>query len=466
MSDASADPRRDLPSVSALLETEAVRALLARAPRALVIDAVRQTVDAARRTNVSRPRAAEEWAEAIGETLARAERPSLRPVLNATGVVLHTNLGRAPLAEAAIDAIRRVASGFSNLEYDVERGERGSRYTHCAALLCELTGAEDAIVVNNCAAALVLALNSCADGRAAIVSRGELVEIGGSFRIPDIMAKSGARLLEVGTTNRTHAADYERALGDAGAVGAIVKVHRSNFALEGFVAEASVGELAPLAEQHRVPIVHDLGSGLLLSLEEFGLRGEPTAREALRAGATVVLMSGDKLLGGPQAGIVVGSRAVVGLMRRNPLARSYRVDKLTLAALEATLALYREPARAFREIPALAMLSTSVIELRERAERLHAFVCGAGVMEEISIVDTEASVGGGAFPTARIPSIALAVGGDITQLERQLRSGEPAVVCRVADERVLLDLRTILPRDDATFASAIRTAFLAVYGRQ
>ena len=457
MSDATADPRRELPSVSALLETDAVRALLARAPRSLVIDAVRQTVEAARRT-IARPRAEREWAAAITETLTRAERPSLRPVLNATGIVLHTNLGRAPLADAAIEAIRAVASGFSNLEYDVERGERGSRYTHCAALLRELTGAEDAIVVNNCAAALVLALNTCAENRAAVVSRGELVEIGGSFRIPEIMAKSGAHLLEIGTTNRTHVQDYERALLSGEPIGAVVKVHRSNFALEGFVAEASVAELAPLAARHSVPIVHDLGSGLLVSLDAFGLRGEPTARDALRSGASIVLMSGDKLLGGPQAGIVVGSRDIIDAMRRNPLARSYRVDKLTLAALGATLSLYREPARALREIPVLAMLSASVGELRDRADRLSHTLQHSGSRPAIAVVESEAGVGGGAFPTARIPSIAVAIGGDATSLERRLRAGDPCVVSRVAEGSVLLDLRTIPPRSDDALGIAVRAA--------
>ena len=461
MSDTSADPRRELPSVSALLETDAVRALLERTPRALVIDAVRQTVAEARRTDAARPRAEREWAAAISATLARVERPSLRPVLNATGVVLHTNLGRAPLADAAIEAIRRVAAGFSNLEYDIERGERGSRYDHSTALLCELTGAHDAIVVNNCAAALVLALNTCADGRAAIVSRGELVEIGGSFRIPEIMIKSGAHLLEVGTTNRTHVADYQRALEDAPGAGAIVKVHRSNFALEGFVAEASVAELAPLGSRYSVPIVHDLGSGLLISLDELGLSGEPTAREALRAGATVVLMSGDKLLGGPQAGIVVGSESLVSAMRRNPLARSFRVDKLTLAALEATLALYRDPRRALREIPALAMLSTPVAEVRARAERLRDAMSAGDAAEHIGVRETEASIGGGAFPTARIPSVALAIGGDATVVERRLRLGNPAVISRIADDSVLLDMRTILPRDDEVLAGCLRAALAA-----
>ena len=449
------DPRRALPSVNALLELRGVESLLERAPRAAVVGAVRAVLDSAR-SGESAPNNDDAWVGAIEEALARAVRPSLRPVINATGVVLHTNLGRAPLAPAAIDAVTRVAGGYTNLEYDIDAGARGSRYVHCASLLCELTGAEDALVVNNCAAALVLALNTLAKGRGAIISRGELVEIGGSFRIPEIMERSGAQLIEVGTTNRTHLVDYERALEGGTTAVVVMKVHRSNFTIDGFVAEASVAELRPITAKARVPIVHDLGSGLLIPLDTFGLTGEPTARDALRDGATIVTMSGDKLLGGPQAGIVVGERATIAALRANPLARSYRVDKLTLAALEATLALYRDPARALREVPVLAMLGTPVDTLRERARRLRDALGPLGSGAEI--MDSEGSVGGGAFPTARIPSIALAFSGDAGELERRLRLGEPAVIGRVADEKLLIDLRTVAPAEDTTLAAAIRAA--------
>jgi L-seryl-tRNA(Ser) seleniumtransferase len=448
------DPRRTLPSVSALIESDALRPLLRRAPRALVVGAVRAAIDAARRAPESAPHGEQEWVVAIGHELEHAERPSLRSVLNATGVVLHTNLGRAPLAEAALVAIHRVAAGYANLEYDIERGERGSRYAHCVALLRELTGAEDAIVVNNCAAALVLALNTLADGRAAVISRGELVEIGGSFRIPDIMAKSGARLVEVGTTNRTHADDYQSAIGPA--CGAVVKVHRSNFSLEGFVAEVTAGELAAIARERGVPLIHDLGSGLFVSLADYGLTGEPTARDAVRSGATLVTMSGDKLLGGPQAGLILGEARAIGAIRANPLVRSYRVDKLTLAALEATLALYREPARALNEIPALAMLTMPREAVRARAARLCDALASSGVA--VSVVDADASVGGGAFPTARIPSAAVALSGPAERIERELRAGEPAVISRVADDRVLLDPRTVPQTDDAALTRAVTDA--------
>lgn len=448
-----ADPRRSLPSVSTLLESPALRPLLERAPRSVVVDAVRRTIEGARATPDARPSNDEQWAAAVSRSLDDATRPSLRPVLNGTGVVLHTNLGRAPLATVAIEAIARVASGFSNLELDLATGERGSRYVHCAALLRELTGAEDAIVVNNCAAALVLALDTLARGREAIVSRGELVEIGGSFRVPDIMSKSGAHLVEVGTTNRTHLDDYRRAIGADTAV--IVKVHRSNFAIEGFVAEASPLELAALAAERHIPLLHDLGSGLLLSLAEYGLTGEPTARDAVHAGATLVTMSGDKLAGGPQAGIILGSRDVIASLRSNPLARALRVDKLTLAALEATLALYRDPPRALREIPALAQLTAPVESLRARAEWI---IQRLSTTDRASITDSAASVGGGAFPTAKIPSVAIALTGHAAELEARLRAGDPPLLARVADGRVLVDVRTILPAQDDVLLGVLEAA--------
>ena len=451
------DPRRALPSVGVLLESEALREVRERAPRALVLQAVRESVDAARAAPEAAPRTEAEWAARVGEMLARRERPSLRAVFNATGVILHTNLGRAPLAPAAIEAIARTAGGFSNLEYDLEKGERGSRYTHCVALLREVTGAEDALVVNNCAAALVLALDTFAHGQDAIVSRGELIEIGGSFRVPDIMAKSGATLVEVGTTNRTSLEDYRRAIGER--TGALVKVHRSNFTMAGFVAEAPLAELARLAAEHRIALIHDFGSGLLLSLERWGLAGEPTARDAVAAGASVVVMSGDKLLGGPQAGIILGTADAIARARKNPLTRALRVDKLTLAALEATLALYRDPERAAREVPALAMLTAPVEAVRERAHRLAAALVASG--HDASVVETEAGVGGGAFPTARIPSAAVALDGEAAALERRLRGGDPPVIGRIADGRVLLDLRSVPEAHDAALAEALTRALAA-----
>ncbi|HSA56350.1 MAG TPA: L-seryl-tRNA(Sec) selenium transferase [Gemmatimonadaceae bacterium] len=452
-----ADHRRALPAVGAVLELPAVRALQQEAPRSLVTDAVRRVIDRARTDPSTTPAGEVEWGHAVQRELAWREIRSLRPLLNATGVVLHTNLGRAPLARAAIDAITQTAATGSNLEYDLEAGARGSRYVHCASLLCDLTGAEDALVVNNGAAALVLALNTLAEGRDAVVSRGELIEIGGSFRVPDIMARSGAILREVGTTNRTHPDDYRRAL--SAQTGALVKVHRSNFEQRGFVAEASLADLVPIAREAAVPLLFDFGSGLLLSLERYGLRGEPTARDGVRDGATLMVMSGDKMLGGPQAGLVVGSRDAVAACRRNPLARALRVDKLTLAALEATLVLYRDPERAVREIPALAMLTAPPEAVRARAEHVAARLREAGV--SCDAIESEATVGGGAFPTARLASWSVSPVGNAEELERRLRGATIPVIGRISEGRLLLDLRSVWPPDDEGFAEAIGAGLTA-----
>jgi len=448
------DPRRALPSVGVLLDSPEVAPLLSRAPRALVTEAIRTVIEAARTNPDTAPTDASVWAHAVSAQIAKRERPSLRPVINATGVVLHTNLGRAPLATAALQAIVDTASVACNLEYDVDTGERGSRYEHAVALLRELTGAEDAIVVNNCASALVLTLNSLSAGREAIVSRGELIEIGGSFRVPDIMAKSGATLVEVGTTNRTHLADYGDVVSES--TGTIVKVHRSNFELRGFVAEATVSELSALARTHALPLLFDFGSGLLISLDEFGLRGEPTARDAIRDGATLVLMSGDKLLGGPQAGIILGDAKAIAACRKNPLARALRVDKLTLAALEATLALYRDTRRAVHEIPTLAMLTASIASVRTRAEQVRERLLAGGI--KCDVAETEASVGGGAFPTARLPSFAVAFSEPPDDVERRLRLGSHAVIGRIGHGRLLLDLRSVPEAYDDQLVRAVSAA--------
>ncbi len=446
-----------MPAVGTLLAMPDVQGLAERAPRALVTDAVRAAVERARQDPGAAPADNGAWVAMIRDELARREQSSLRPVFNATGVVLHTNLGRAPLARVAVDAIVRTAAGATNLEYDVEQGQRGSRYVHCASLLCELTGAEDALVVNNGAAALVLALNTLAEGKESIVSRGELIEIGGSFRVPDIMAKSGSILREVGTTNRTHVDDYRRAISPR--TGGIVKVHRSNFEVRGFVAEASLRELSPLATEAGLPLLMDLGSGLLQPLEPYGLRGEPTVSEAVKDGSTLVVMSGDKLLGGPQAGILVGTRQAVDACRRNPLTRALRVDKLTLAALEATLSLYRDPERAVREIPVLAMVTAPIESIRTRAVGVASALRGAGIACEV--VASDAAVGGGAFPTAKLGSAAIAISGKAEEVERRLRLSSETVVGRIIDGQLLLDLRSIMPDQDDAFSAAVISALMA-----
>jgi L-seryl-tRNA(Ser) seleniumtransferase len=422
---------RDLPSVDELARTvddplavEAARAVLTRA---------REEITAGFEPG--------DLAERLAAELSAARRPALRRVLNATGVVLHTNLGRAPLAEAALERIREIGRGYSNLEYDVTAGARGSRQDHVAGLLRRLTGAEAALVVNNNAAAVLLALAALAEGREVVVSRGELIEIGDGFRIPDVLATSGARLVEVGTTNRTRAADYEAAMGPETAL--LLRVHQSNFRVVGFTELPSVGELAGVAARHELPLLDDLGSGVLVELPD-----EPSARASVEAGADLVSFSGDKLLGGPQAGIVVGRTDLVERLRRHPLQRALRADKLTLAALEGTLGLYLEPERAMRQVPVLRMLGEPVEGIRARAERLAALVGG-------TVEETVGRVGGGALPLAELPSFACAVE---EELAAGLRAGDPPVIGIVRDGRLLLDCRTLTDAEVDEVTDAVRAA--------
>lgn len=457
------DARRDIPSVDRLLSSDAFAEMLAASPRQLVIEAIQNVQESLRAALFAGDAMQAQlkdpgwYAERAAEVLARLERPSLRPVINATGVVLHTNLGRAPLADAARAAIERVARGYSNLEYELDGGERGSRYDHCARLLRQLTGAQAALVVNNNAAALVLALNTIAQGRESIISRGELVEIGGSFRVPEIMARSGTRMVEVGATNRTHARDYSAAVTSETAL--VLKVHRSNFHMSGYVAEVRTAELAEIARAHDIPLLHDLGSGLLLPAASLGLPAEPTPAEALIEGADVVTMSGDKLLGGPQAGILLGSRELITRMRNNPLCRAVRVDKLTLAALEATLALYLDPARALREIPVLRMLTMTTDELRERAHRLATRLRDGGVAT--TVVPGESVVGGGASSGIELPGFLVLLEQDhvrAAEAGRRLRTGDPHVITRIRDDRLALDPRTVAEGEEDALVAAVLSA--------
>ncbi len=446
------DPRRRLPAVEALLAEPDIAALVAAHPRSVVVRAVRETIEGARTTGGAAP--AEGWGAAVLARVHRLAAPSLEPVINATGVVLHTNLGRAPLAGPAIAAMARIAGSYSNLEYDVTRGTRGSRHGLCRDLLVELTGAPDALVVNNAAGALLVALSALARDGAAIVSRGELIEIGGAFRIPDIMARSGAKLVEVGTTNRTHRKDYEAALTPDARL--LLKVHRSNFQVTGFTTEVPATELAELARAQGVASLYDLGSGLLLDLAPWGLSGEPGVREGLASGVDAVVFSGDKLLGGPQAGILLGARAAIDACRKDPLARAVRSDKFTLAALEATLALYRDPERARTEIPVLKMLTEDVTQIRRRAEALQKNV---GKMADL--IEGESEVGGGSFPGAKLPTwLVRLTPRHLTPdtLSARLRDGEPPIIPRIAGDHVLLDPRTIFPEQLETVAGAVRAA--------
>ncbi len=446
------DPRRSLPAVDALLAAPDVTALARAHPRSLVVRAVRETLESARANGGAAP--PEGWGPAVRACLERLAAPSFVPVINATGVVLHTNLGRAPLAAAALAAMQRIAAGYASLEYDVGRGSRGSRQRHCRDLLVELTGAEDALVVNNAAGALLLALSALARGGEAIVSRGELVEIGGSFRIPDILARSGARLVEVGATNRTHRADYDAALTPDTRL--LLKVHRSNFQVTGFTAEVPAREIAALGHERRLATLYDLGSGLLLDLSPWGLAGEPGVRDALASGVDLVAFSGDKLLGGPQAGLLVGTAAAVGACKNDPIARAVRADKLTLAALEATLALYRDPEAARREIPVLRMLTTDPAELRRAAE-----VLAEGVGRGSDVIAGESEVGGGSFPGAKLKTWLVQLTANrltADDVAARLRGQDPPVVARIQDDRVVLDPRTILPGQLDVLIGAVRAA--------
>ncbi len=432
---------RALPSIDELLTRPSLAPILSAHPRALAVRALRDAVASVRERLLDGQSAAFDDAEVIA-ALGRLTAPNLRPVINATGVVLHTNLGRAPLARRALERLAQVGQGACNLELDLDEGERGSRYAPVVELLCELTGAEDALVVNNCAAAVLLTFGALGQGREAIVSRGELVEIGGGFRIPDVMRQSGARLVEVGTTNRTRIADYEQALGpDAGL---LVKVHQSNFAVVGFTEAASVSELSVLGRARGVPLFVDLGSGALRELLADGLTHEPTVASVIAAGADVVAFSGDKLLGGPQAGLLVGRRAVLAKLAAHPLNRALRIDKLTVAALEATLELYREGVED-TQVPTRALLLAPVATVRTRAERVSRALQAQGVPHRV--VDAIGRVGGGTMPQAQLPSVALALAGRAEPLHERLRQGTPSVVGRVVDDELWLDLRCVADDD-------------------
>jgi L-seryl-tRNA(Ser) seleniumtransferase len=425
------------------------------APHALAVAAARSAIDERRAALLSgaEPDADVDLVPRARELLAELKRPSLRRVINATGVILHTNLGRAPLAASAREAVTRAAHGYSNLELDLESGERGSRHAHVEGLLCELTGAEAAIVVNNGAAAVLLAAAALAGpGRAIVVARGQLVEIGGGFRIPEVIAQSGARMIEVGTTNRTRRSDYERALGAHDDVGAIMRVHQSNFRTVGFVEDVPIAALCELG----VPVIDDVGSGWLAGqpgpIEWVGgaVVDEPAIGAAVAAGAAIVCCSGDKLLGGPQAGLMVGRREAVATARKHPLARAMRIDKLSLAALEATLRLYREPPRALNEIPVLAMLATDEATLATRAERL-----ALEIGDRARVIRATAKVGGGTLPLLELEGPAVALDGDPEALAHALRANEPPVIGRIHDGQLLLDPRTLTDEDVAIVARAL-----------
>ena len=439
---------RSLPSVDRLLQEETVLALVARWGHPLTVEAARETLDETRkaiRAGASCP-PVEDLAHKVGERLAAGLRPTLRPAINATGVIVHTNLGRAPLSAEARAAMEAVALGYSNLEYDLEAGRRGSRYVHAEEILCRLTGAEAALVVNNNAAAVLLILMAFAQGQQVIISRGQLVEIGGGFRIPDVMRQSGAVLAEVGTTNRTYVRDYEAAITEATV--ALMRVHRSNFQLAGFVHEPSLAEMVALAAERELVVFDDLGSGTLLDTEPYGLAHEPTIQESVAAGASLVSCSGDKLLGGPQAGLILGRADLIAALKKFPLTRALRVDKTTLAGLQATLRHYLL-GEATDKVPVWRMISQNAEALAERARAWLQALESRGVAAQV--VPGRSAVGGGSLPGETLPThlVALSLASPDTVAAR-LRSGEPPVITRIEDGLLVLDPRTVLPEQEAT----------------
>jgi L-seryl-tRNA(Ser) seleniumtransferase len=452
---------RAIPSVDGLLHRPLIEKLTERMDRAVVRDRLRSVLDDLRSEIVSGQwfDGAEGLIAEVERRLEReaalAEKPSLRPVINATGVVVHTNLGRSPLSDDAVAAIAEIARGYSNLEYDLARGERGRREVHCEQLLMEMLGCEAAVVVNNNAAATLLVLNTLAEGGEVIVSRGELIEIGGSFRIPDIMARSGAILREVGTTNRTRLADYEQAINERTRL--LLRVHPSNFRVIGFTERPTLEELIELSRQRGLPCYEDLGSGCLVDVSRWGIKDEPVVQASLQAGVDVCSSSGDKLLGGPQAGVIVGKKEIVSRVRRNPLMRAIRPDKLTYAALEATLRAYRRGV-AERDVPTLRMLGQPADEIRRRARRFVRQVKRAlGDRVTVQLIAGTSVVGGGAAPDSQLDTVLIAVGISglsAAELEERLRRCDPPIISRIESDRVVLDLRTVRPDEERIILNA------------
>ena len=449
---------RKIPKVDELLKQPALADMIAQYGIHPVTEAVRAKLDTLRQAILSHQADSmpetEELCQQISCRVQRDALPSFRKVINGTGIILHTNLGRSCLSETAAQAVYEASKSYSNLEYDLSTGKRGSRYSHVEEILCRLTCAESALVVNNNAAAVLLVLSALTQGGQVPVSRGELVEIGGSFRIPEIMEACGAQLKEVGATNKTHLRDYERAINEN--TKALMKVHTSNYRIVGFSETPSLSELVELGHAHNLPVIEDLGSGCLVNLNQFGIHDEPSVQDSIRAGVDVVSFSGDKLLGGPQAGIILGKKQYLDILKKHPLNRAMRVDKMTLAALEATLRNY-ETGNA-DEIPVISMLSVSQEDLREKAEQLSALVAEAGM--EAEIVSTEGRVGGGSVPNHALPSYAVTFGGNVNALEEKLRTGLHPIIGRIHEGKYLLDVRTLFVEDFTTIVSALKEAGL------
>jgi len=453
-----------LPKVDELLNNEKINGKINTFPRSTVVDAIRDKIDELRKTILSL--SDKELAgyeininNLIDDIIFEIEKRnimSLRRVINATGVVLHTNLGRALISEEILKDLIDVACNYSTLEFDVSTGKRGSRYVHLEEIICKLTGAEGALVVNNNAAAVLLVLNTMAKEKEVIVSRGQLVEIGGSFRVPEVMLQSGAILREVGATNKTHLYDYENNICEETA--AILKVHTSNYKILGFCKEVDIEELTVLGRKYDIPVIEDIGSGTFLDFSKYGLTYEPTVLESLAKGADIVTFSGDKLLGGPQAGIIVGKKKYIEKMKRNQLTRALRVDKMTLVALEATLRLYLDESMALEKIPTLNMLTMDIETIRKKAERLFNIISQSSKTIDVSLTQGYSQVGGGALPLEELPTYLISLNPkniSTKKLEQQLRGYNPPIICRISDDKVLLDVRTIKEEEFDAIVNAL-----------
>ena len=441
---------RSIPKVDVLLEDAVIVEKMNEYGRDVMMDAIRTEMDALRAfigACESEEKAQKQIAELKDRIVARAKKalqPNMRKVINATGTILHTNLGRAPISKEHLMHIAEIATGYSNLEYNLEAGKRGERYSHFEELLCKITGAEAAMAVNNNASAVMLILSSLAKGKEVVVSRGELIEIGGKFRVPDVMEQSGATLVEVGTTNKTHYSDYEDAITEN--TGALLKVHTSNYRIVGFTETVAIDELVELSQKHDIPIMEDLGSGVLIDLSKYGITYEPTVQDSIKAGADVVCFSGDKLLGGPQAGIIVGKKKYINMMKKNQLTRALRIDKFTAAALEVVLKEYLSEKRAVQNIPVLQMIAKSKEDILKDARKLKRFLTGLDLDAELGIEDCESQIGGGSLPLERLASKAVTIKPNkisTAELETRMRFLDVPIIPRVVNDKILLDVRTI-----------------------
>jgi len=453
-----------LPKVDELLNNEEIQTILGKVPRVFVVDAVREEIDNIRKKIVDLKEDIDDnfkidyrrLIDDIIENINGKKQMHLKKVINATGVVLHTNLGRALLSESIMDQISNVANNYSTLEFDIDTGKRGSRYSHVEDVLVKLTGAESALVVNNNAAAVLLVLGTLAKNKEVVISRGQLVEIGGSFRVPDVMEQSGAKLVEVGTTNKTHLLDYERAINEETA--ALLKVHTSNYKIIGFTKEIDLIDLSALGNKYNIPVIEDIGSGTFIDFSKYGIQKEPTVQESITKGADIVTFSGDKLLGGPQAGIIVGKKKYIDLMKKNPITRAFRVDKLTLAALEGTLRIYFDERDAIEKIPTLRMLTLPIEEIKRKADLLIKMIGENPQAYLIERMEGVSQVGGGALPLEELPTVLIAVRPkkiSVNRCEDLLRTFQIPIIARINEDKLILDVRTIKEEEFETISRAI-----------